>query len=64
MRLRLGALIAQLVCSRLEEVSLQAEIACAKTEKWKMENAIFRDVALMAELCKFSGELDVLQGKR
>jgi hypothetical protein len=64
LRLRLDALRAQLVCSRLEKMSLQAGIACATTEKWKKENAMFRYLALVAELRKISCELDVLQGKR
>jgi hypothetical protein len=64
LRLRLDTLRAQLVCSRLEKVSLQAEIACANTEKWRKQNAMFRYVALVAELRKISEELDVLQGKR
>ena len=64
LRLRLDTLRAQLVCSRLEKVSLQAEIACATTEKWRKENALFRYVALVAELRKISEELNALQGKR
>jgi hypothetical protein len=64
LRLRLDTLRAQLVCSRLEKVSLQAEIACTTTEKWKKENAMFRYIELVADLRKISDELDVLQGKR
>ena len=60
LRFRLDALRAQLVCSRLEKVSLQAEIACATTEKWKKENAMFRYMALVAELRKISDELELL----
>lgn len=42
LRLRLDTLKAQLVCVQMEKVSLQVEIACATTEKWKKENAMLR----------------------
>jgi hypothetical protein len=64
LNLRLDTLRAQLVCNRMEKASLQTEIACATTEKWQKQNALFRYVALLSELRKISDELDALQGKR
>ena len=63
LRLRLDTLRAQLVCNRLEKVSLQAEIGCA-TKKRQKQNAMLHYVELVSELRKIAEQLEVLQGKR